>query len=154
MPWFRAPPLCGVLLAVLGAMIAAHPSVAQDNRQLVELPDSVRQEMLANMRDRLATINLIIGNVADYRFDDASKLAESRLGVASPGLQEVDRIMPLLPKPMQDIEITMHRAGTRLAVIVKAASTAPSAGALSGINRALSAVTATCDACHAHYRLH
>jgi hypothetical protein len=34
------------------------------------------------MRDHLATLNEIIGNVADDKFDDAAKIAEQRLGMS------------------------------------------------------------------------
>ena len=61
------------LAALLGV---AH---AQDAREGVKLPPMMRAHMLGNMRDHLLALNQILGDVADGRFDDAGKIAESRL---------------------------------------------------------------------------
>ena len=56
---------------------------SDDPRQLVSLPDPMREHMLANMRDHLATLDAVIGDVAGNKFDAASKLLEERLGMSS-----------------------------------------------------------------------
>jgi cytochrome c556 len=144
----------GVLLVATSFLVKSPSGVALDPRELVPLPELMRENMLADMRDHIATLNRIISHVADAKFDDAAKLAEQRLGMSSVALHGADHIAPFLPKPMQDIETTMHQAASRLVIVLQAASAATTVEALSGINRALSAVTATCEACHAHYRLH
>ena len=42
----------------------------------------MQEHMLGNMRDHLATLNEIIGDVAEGKFDAAAKLAEQRLGMS------------------------------------------------------------------------
>lgn len=153
LPLTTSPFLIVLLIAAL-LIVGPRSVAAQDSRELVQLPELMRENLLANMRDRLATLNRIIGQVADAKFDEAAKLAEQRLGMGSLTLHGADHIAPFLPKPMQEIETTMHRAASRMVIVLQAASNAPTADALSGINRALSGVTATCEACHAHYRLH
>ena len=70
-----------VLLAALVFLAAAtDASQAQDSRELVRLPEPMQEHMLGNMRDHLATLNEIIGDVADGKFDEAAKLSEQRLG--------------------------------------------------------------------------
>ena len=56
---------------------------SDDPRQLVSLPGPMQEHMLASMRDHLATLNTVIGDIADAKFDTASKLLEERLGMSS-----------------------------------------------------------------------
>jgi hypothetical protein len=68
------PSVIVVILMLL--LTGATSSQAQDSRELVRLPEPMQEHMLGNMRDHLATLNDIIGEVADGKFDTASKLAE------------------------------------------------------------------------------
>ncbi len=55
-----------VLFAMLAFLAAAgDASQAQDARELVRLPEPMQEHMLGNMRDHLAALNEIIGDVAD-----------------------------------------------------------------------------------------
>lgn len=74
----RSIPLAVLLLLVAG-IGASH---AQDTRELVRLPAPMQEHMLGNMWDHLATLNEIIDDVANSKFDDA-KIAEQRLGMSS-----------------------------------------------------------------------
>ncbi len=50
---------------------------AQDAREFVRMPEPMQEHMLSNnMCDHLATLNKIIGGVANNEFDTAAKLAE------------------------------------------------------------------------------
>ena len=60
---------------------------------------------------------------------------------------------PYMPKPMQDIGTSMHRAASRLVIVLQDASVAPTAEAMRDISRALHVVTTACEACHAGYRV-
>jgi hypothetical protein len=120
------------VLVLLAAAMGA--SQAQDSRELVRLPEPMQEHMLGNMRDHLATLNEIIGDVADGKFDEAAKLSEQRLGMSSLGLHGAAHMAPFMPQPMQDIGTSMHRAASRLAIV-------------------LHEVTTTCAACHASYRI-
>jgi cytochrome c556 len=141
------------LLSVI--LLVALPSLgeAQDTRELVRLPEPMQEHMLANMRDHLATLNEIIGNVADSKFDVAAKTAEQRLGMSSLSLHGASHLAPYLPQPMQDIGTSMHHAASRMVIVLQDASITPTADALRAVNKALHEVTTACEACHAHYRL-
>jgi len=100
-----------VLLAALVFLAAAtDASQAQDSREHVRLPEPMQEHMLGNMRDHLATLNEIIGDVADGKFDEAAKLSEQRLGMSSLGLHGAAHMAPFMPKPMQDIG-NQHASG-------------------------------------------
>jgi hypothetical protein len=109
--------------------------------------------MLGNMRDHLATLSEIIGDVGDSKFDNAAKLAEQRLGMSSLGSHGAAHMAPFMPKPMQDIGTSMHRAASRLAIVLQDASVSPTFDAMRDVSRALHDVTSTCVACHASYRI-
>ena len=141
-----------ISLAVLLFLVAGiGSSQAQDTRELVQLPAPMQEHMLGNMRDHLATLNEIIGDVADSKFDAAAKIAEQRLGMSSLSLHGAAHLAPYLPKPMQDIGAAMHKAASQFALV------AQETGADGNVGRAitsLSKVTEQCVACHAAYRAH
>jgi hypothetical protein len=128
-------------------------SGAQDSRELVRLPEPMQEHMLGNMRDHLATVNEIIGDIADNKFDEAAKLAEQRLGMSSLALHDAAHMAPFMPKPMQDIGASMHHAASRLVIVLQDASLSPTFDSMRDVNRALHEVTAACTACHASYRI-
>jgi hypothetical protein len=135
---------------ILGGTCAAR---AEDARELVSLPAPMQAHMLGNMRDHLATLNEIIGDVADGRYDEAAKTAESRLGMSSLAAHGADHFAPYFPKPMQEIGTGMHHAASKLVIVLQNASVAPTADAMRDINRAIHEITSACEACHAGYRL-
>ena len=144
--------LTGTMAAILlTAMTGA--GRAQDARMLVHLPEPMQEHMLGNMRDHLATVNEIIGLVADGKFDDAAKLAEQRLGMSSLGLHGAAHMAPFMPQPMQDLGTSMHHAASRLAIVLQDSSVSPSLNTMRDVDRALHEVTTTCAACHASYRI-
>jgi hypothetical protein len=140
------------VLVLLGA--TAGVSQAQDARELVRLPEPMQEHMLGNMRDHLATLNEIIGDVASGKFDEAAKLSEQRLGMSSLGLHGAAHMAPFMPKPMQDIGTSMHRAASRLAIVLQDTSVSLTFDTMRDVSRALHEVTTTCAACHASYRIH
>jgi hypothetical protein len=145
--------IAALMFFVAGMSAGIGPSQAQDTRQLVKLPPMMQEHMLGNMRDHLATLNAILGDVADAKYDAAAKIAEARLGMSSLSLHGAAHLAPFMPKPMQDIGTSMHHAASRLVIVLQDASTAPTAEAMREINRALYAVTTQCEACHASYRV-
>ena len=68
------------LAVLLCLFVGIGASRAQDARELVRLPKPMQEHMLGNMRDHLATLNEIIGDVADDKFNDAAKITEQRFG--------------------------------------------------------------------------
>ncbi len=141
--------LAGLLYLCVG-MSAAW---AQDARELVRLPAPMQEHLLGNMRDHLAALNEIIGDIANDKFDAAAKIAERRLGMSSLSLHGAAHLAPYLPKPMQDIGTSMHHAASRLVIVLQDASIAPTVDAMRDVNRALHEVTSACEACHAAYRV-
>ncbi|MBS0245039.1 MAG: hypothetical protein JSR61_00350 [Proteobacteria bacterium] len=124
-----------------------------DRRELVQLPAPMQDHMLANMRDHLATLSEVTGNLADGKLDAAAKLLEQRLGMSSLSLHDAAHMAPYMPQTMQDIGTSMHRAASRLAITIQDADVAPSVEAMAKVNRGLHEVTSACVACHASYRI-
>ena len=93
-------------------MLNMHES-ALDLRQLVPLPIPMQQEMLANMRDHLKTLNAVIGEIADAKFDAASSILETRLGMSSLPAHHAAELAPYFPAPMQEDGTAMHHAASR-----------------------------------------
>ena len=138
-------------LMMLAALLGV--AQAQDAREAVKLPPMMREHMLGNMRDHLLTLNQILGDVADGNFDAAGKIAESRLGMSSLTYHDAEHMAPFMPKPMQDMGTAMHRAASRLVIVLQDASVTPNAEALHKVAGSLHDVTTACTSCHAAYRL-
>lgn len=142
------------LFAVLVLLAtAADAGQAQDSRELVRLPEPMQEHMLGNMRDHLATLSEIIGGIADGKLDEAAKLSEQQLGMSSLGRHGAAHMAPFMPQPMQEIGTRMHRAASRLAIVLQDASVSPTLDTMRDVNRALHDVTTACVACHASYRI-
>ena len=104
------------LAALLYLFVGIGASWTEDARELVHLPRPMLEHMLGNMRDHLAALNEIIGDIANSKFDEATKIAEQRLGMSSLSLHRAAHLSPHLPKPMQNIESSMHQAESRLVI--------------------------------------
>ena len=141
------------LAGLLYLCVGMSATWAQDARELVRLPAPMQEHLLGNMRDHLAALNEIIGDIANDKFDAAAKIAERRLGMSSLSLHGAAHLAPYLPKPMQDIGTSMHHAASRLVIVLQDASIAPTVDAMRDVNRALHEVTSACEACHAAYRV-
>ena len=139
--------------ALLLLVVGISTSLAQEVRELVRLPSPMQEHMLSNMRDHLATLNDIIGEVADSKFDEAAKIAERRLGMSSLTAHDAAHMAPYLPKPMQDMGTSMHHAASRLVIVLQDASVSPSLDTMRNVIRAIHEVTQSCAACHAAYRV-
>ncbi len=137
----------------LGLALAMVPCLAfgngSDMRQLVELPDMMREHMLGNMRDHLAAITEIQDALAAGAFDRAADLAETRIGMSSLEAHHASHMAPYMPKQMQDIGAQMHRAASQFALVAKETAVD---GNLKRAVRALAKITRQCVACHSAYR--
>ena len=127
------------------------PAAELDRRELVVLPEMMQQHMLANMRDHLSAIAEIQDALADGRFDVAKNVAEERLGMSSLASHGASQMASYMPEPMRAIGSQMHRAASQFALIAEEASVDRD---LSRALKALAAVTAQCNICHAAYRIH
>ena len=148
--------MAGALLASACATPHSHDASAQahgpapDTRVAVEFPAPLREHTLANMRDHLATLQRIQGDLAAGRFDAAAQLAEARLGLTSLDAHGAHDVARYMPEGMQAAGTAMHRAASRFAI---AAADAGATGDVRPARAALSEVTANCVACHAGWRL-
>ena len=122
-----------------------------DARQLVRFPEPLRSHTLANMRDHLLALGEIQEALSSSQFDQASDIAEQRLGMSSLKLHGAHEVAKFMPKGMQDAGTAMHRSASQFATIAQNASVT---GDLKPALAALAKVNQTCVACHAGYRLH
>jgi hypothetical protein len=130
---------------------AAQPMAAtEDSRLLVKYPEPLRIQTLANMRDHLATLGAIQDALARGSFDQASDLAERRLGMSSLEMHGAHEVAMYMPKDMQDAGTAMHRAASRFAIAARDAS---ATGDMRPALAALAQVSQTCVSCHAAYRI-
>ena len=124
-------------------------SEGSDMRQLVELPDMMRDHMLGNMRDHLAAMMEIQDALAAGAFDQAADLAETRIGMSSLEAHHASHMAPYMPKQMQEIGTQMHRAASQFALVAKETAVD---GNIKRAVGALAKITQQCVACHAAYR--
>ena len=96
-------------LTLCAAAIALPTAAAADDgtRQLVTLPEPMRQHMLANMRDHLAAVNEIQQLLGSGAFQRAADVAEKRLGLSSLERHGASHMAPFMPKAMQDNALDM-----------------------------------------------
>jgi soluble cytochrome b562 len=118
----------------------------EDSRQLVELPATMQQHMLSNMRDHLVAINEILTNMANGKLDQAAEVAEYRLGMSSLESHGASHMAKLMPEGMRQAGANMHRAASRFALKAQEGEVLPA-------YKALSEVTSACVACHTGYRI-
>jgi len=128
-------------------------SQAQDVRAAVELPPKMREHLLANMRDHLRSLDLVLAELAQERYVEASRDAEERLGMSSLRAHEAEHFAGYFPRAMQDAGNAMHHAASRFALAAADADVDRSYAGLVRLNAALGAVTAACTACHEQFRV-
>jgi hypothetical protein len=131
-----------------GRLVAA--PMADDGRVPVAFPDMMKSHTLANMRDHLLALAEIQDRLARGAFDEASDIAEQRLGMSSLALHGAHEVAAFMPQGMQDAGTAMHRSASRFALVARDAS---ATGELKAALAALAAVSQTCVGCHAGYRL-
>ena len=141
------------LFAVPLFVVFPFAAAAQDSRELVKLPAPMQEHMLSNMRDHLVTLNDIIGDIAEEKYDQAAKLVEQRLGMSSLTAHDAAHMAPFMPKPMQDMGTNMHHAASQLVIVLQDTSITPDAQSMRRIDKAIHQITSACTSCHAAYRI-
>ncbi|MES9958281.1 MAG: hypothetical protein ABW086_14630 [Sedimenticola sp.] len=127
------------------------PAQAEDKRQFVQMPEMMREHMLANMRDHLLALEEITRYLAGQQYDQAAEVAENRLGMSSLESHGASHMAQFMPREMGAIGTNMHRAASRFAL---AAKNAELEGGLHKAFSSLSEVMQQCVACHSGYRVH
>ena len=145
-PRVKHPILPLIALSILIMPVHA----AEDLRVAVEMPDMMKSNMLANMRDHLFSLSEIQSALAKGEYDVAADLAEKSLGMTSLESHGAAHMAGFMPKGMQEIGNNMHRAASRFAV--QAQESQVTRDLLRALG-ALSEVSQQCIACHAGYRL-
>lgn len=144
----------GMLLVTAGwSLETSSASAAPDNRVLVELPPMMQEHMLANMRDHLATLDEMLGQLAEGNVEQATDIAEKRLGMSSLTLHGAEHLGKFMPKAMGAIGTQMHRAASRFVIAAQDAELNPGKASQREVYRALQGITENCNACHQAYRL-
>ncbi|MFY9834575.1 MAG: hypothetical protein WAK66_17925 [Methylocystis sp.] len=161
------------LVALLGAAAPAagqmdHMAMmshAPDTRKLLDFPAPMREHMLSNMRGHLQALNEILAALSIGDGPKAARIAETRLGVESPGAaacvpnsgttdhstHDMAAMMAqFMPEDMRALGLTMHESASEFA---REAAKTQSGGDLKPALASLARVTQSCAACHAEYRL-
>jgi len=142
-----------MMVAALALSGGLAQSRAQETRELVKLPPMMQEHMLHNMRDHLTALNEILGALAEGKVDEASQIAEKRLGMSSLSLHGAAHLAKYMPEGMRAIGTQMHKSASRFVIAAKNAELSPDREALHATYGALKEVTDNCIACHAAYRL-
>lgn len=121
-----------------------------DTREIVNFPPRLAEEMLANMRDHLQTLQEIQEQLGNGHADVAAKIAEARLGLSSLRMHNAAEVSKFMPQGMQQAGSAMHRAASRFAIVAQDADVT---GDMKPVFAALADITAQCVGCHAGYRL-
>lgn len=117
-----------------------------DPRVFVELPEMMKNHMLANMRDHLAAINEILVYLDAGELDKAAETSEYRLGMSSLESHGASHMARFMPEEMRQAGTAMHRAASRFALKAQE-------GDVLSAYRAISDITSACVACHSAYRV-
>lgn len=114
----------------------------EDGRISLGLSPKMKQRQLSNMRSHLMAIQSIIGMIGDGKFDDASEIAHSKLGL-TPEMRKMCNMFK--NKKFRTLGLAFHGSGDALGDALKTKD----------INRSLLAVRTTlgyCVKCHATFR--
>ena len=130
-----------ILLAALSGV-----SMADDARQLVQLPEMMQQHMMSNMRDHLVAINEVLIYLASGDLEKSAEVAEYRLGMSSLESHGASHMAKFMPEGMRQAGTAMHTAASRFALKAQEGDILPA-------YNALSEVASACVACHSGYRI-
>lgn len=119
---------------------------SSDARQMVELPEMMQSHMLANMRNHLETIDLILEQMSANKLDKAADTAEQSLGMSSLDKHGAEHLAKFMPEAMRKAGTNMHRAASRFSLKAQEGDALAAYASLQN-------VTAACVACHASYRI-
>jgi hypothetical protein len=135
-----------LFLAIIVSIPFGNTIASDDHRVLVELPDMMKNHMLANMRDHLAAINEILVFLGTDELDKAAEVAEYRLGMSSLKSHGASYMAKFMPQEMRQTGTSMHRAASRFALTAQEGDVLPA-------YKELSDVTSACVACHSGFKV-
>jgi ABC-type transport system involved in cytochrome bd biosynthesis fused ATPase/permease subunit len=133
----------------LALLLTAAAAFAEDQRQLVTLPEPARETLRQEMIDNLIAINEILTLVAADKIKDAGEVAERKLGLSSQGRHRDKpfeaRPGPHMPTAMHALGMNGHRAASEFASAAQAGNREQALALLPNL-------TGSCLACHLSYR--
>jgi hypothetical protein len=119
-----------------------HETNLMDTRTSLELSPEMKQHQLTNMRGHVEAIKLIVGLLAENKFDDASKIAHDKLGLTP----EMKAMCDMFDnEKFKTLGYAFHRSGDDLGDALQSKDVNASL-------RALNKTMQYCVDCHATYR--
>jgi len=170
-------------VGAFAALIALMPVAAwaeEDTRETIELPDQVKEEFRAEMREDMARLDEIVAALAEGAFGQAADIADINLtlghklwrnmanqgatikeivaarekmrgqGMLGKGLHGVGRFMP---EHFRAMGVTMHEAAEAFATAARQAAHPPVAEDYVRVLEKLQEMTGVCRACHETFRV-
>jgi len=129
--------------------LASTAAVADDARQLVQLPPAAQEALRQEMLDNLLAVNEILSLLAAGKVREAGEAAESKLGRSAMGKHRHKpfdaRPGPHMPPAMHGIGIDGHKAASEFAAAAKGGDRDKALALLPNL-------TSGCVACHFSYR--
>lgn len=132
------------------ALLAHTVVLAEDTRQLATLPAAAAENLRAEMRANMLTLNQIISLTVAGQTKEAGLLAEQELGVTAMGknrkLPFDARPGPHMPPAMHAVGVDGHNAASAFALVA-------ASGDREKTLAALPTLSTPCVACHFAYRI-
>jgi len=119
-----------------------HDMNVMDTRTSLGLSPEMKQHQLSNMREHVEAVKSIIGLMSENKFEDASKIAHSKLGL-TPEMQQMCSMFN--DEKFMALGFAFHKSGDDLGDALKTRDIATSL-------RALNKTMEYCVSCHATYR--
>ena len=128
-----------------GEQMQHHHSMSMsmmDTRISLGLSAEMKQHQLSNMREHTEAIQSIIGFMSENKFEEASKIAHSKLG-STPEMQKMCSMMG--DEKFMTLGLAFHKSGDDLGDVLQTRDANKSL-------RALNKTMQYCVECHAIYR--
>jgi len=119
-----------------------HDMSMMDTRTSLELSAEMKQHQLSNMREHVDAIKTIIGFMSENKFEDASKVAHTKLGL-TPEMQKMCSMFN--NEKFMAMGIAFHKSGDDLGDVLHTKD-------INASLRALDKTMQYCVECHASYR--
>lgn len=140
------------LAAVALLLALAGSARAEDLRELVAMPDEVRDSLLMNMQDHLVALDTILSHAAQERFTEAARVADQRLRFFTNSEGE-EAITRWFPPEMLAARDQLRTAADRFSQAAERANRSRDYASMRELSWAISDITTACTGCHGHYRV-
>jgi hypothetical protein len=119
-----------------------HEMTSTDTRTSLGLSPEMKQHQLSNMRSHLEAIKSIVGLMAESKFEDASIIAHTQLGL-TPKMKEMCSMFD--NEKFVQLGLAFHESGDDLGNVLQTKN-------INASLRALNRTMQYCVECHATYR--